>query len=284
MARGAASAQRKQRPKPDPKKRSNKAPSWEEQLFFSRLRRHAKVIYVLLAMVFVFSFVLLGVGSGSNGISDALQSFFGQNSGTSLSSQIKDKQQAVNRQPKNVNLYLDLAGLYQSDNQEANALATLRKARQVAPRNIDVLSRIASIYGGQAGREGDNYRNVLATYSENVTTPPGLQTSSQIGQALTSDPYSQALQTQLNDAYTKVITAYQKVAGVYKQAAQISKGTSNEPNALLQWASAAQSANDVGTAITAYQRFLKVAPDNPNAAAVKQTLTQLQASAVQPQG
>ena len=284
MARGAASAQRKQRPKPDPKKRSNKAPSWEEQLFFSRLRRHAKVIYVLLAMVFVFSFVLLGVGSGSNGISDALQSFFGQNSGTSLSSQIKDKQQAVNRQPKNVNLYLDLAGLYQSDNQEANALATLRKARQVAPRNIDVLSRIASIYGGQAGREGDNYRNVLATYSENVTTPPGLQTSSQIGQALTSDPYSQALQTQLNDAYTKVITAYQKVAGVYKQAAQISKGTSNEPNALLQWASAAQSANDVTTAITAYQQFLKVAPDNANAPAVRQTLAQLQASLGQPQG
>ena len=61
-------------------------------------------------------------------------------------------------------------------------------------------------------------------------------------------------------------TAYQKVAGVYKQAAQVAKGTSNEPNALLQWASAAQSANDVATAITAYQRFLKVAPDNPNAA------------------
>jgi cytochrome c-type biogenesis protein CcmH/NrfG len=283
MARGAASAQRKQRPKPDPK-RSKSAPSWEEQLFSSRLRRHAKVIYVLLALVFVFSFVLLGVGSGSNGISDALQGLFGQNTGTSIGSQINDKQKAVERQPKNVDLYLDLAGLYQSDNQEAKALATLRKARQVAPKNIDVLSRIASIYGAQAGREGDNYRNVLAVYSQNVTTPPGLDTSSQIGQALTSDPYSQALQTKLNDAYTKVITAYQKVAGVYKQAAQAAKGSSDEPNALLQWASAAQSANDLGTAITAYQRFLKVAPDNPNAASVRQTLAQLQASAVQPQG
>lgn len=283
MARGAASAQRKQRPKPDPK-RSKSAPSWEEQLFFSRLRRHAKVIYVLLALVFVFSFVLLGVGSGSNGISDALQGLFGQNTGTSIGSQINDKQKAVERQPKNVDLYLDLAGLYQSDNQEAKALATLRKARQVAPKNIDVLSRIASIYGAQAGREGDNYRNVLAVYSQNVTTPPGLDTSSQIGQALTSDPYSQALQTKLNDAYTKVITAYQKVAGVYKQAAQAAKGSSDEPNALLQWASAAQSANDLGTAITAYQRFLKVAPDNPNAASVRQTLAQLQASPVQPQG
>ncbi|HEV8098272.1 MAG TPA: hypothetical protein VGP56_03935 [Gaiellaceae bacterium] len=277
MARGAASTQRKQRPKPDPK-RSKAAPAWEEQLFFSRLRRHAKIVYVLLALVFVFSFVLLGVGSGSNGISDALQSFFGQNTGSSIGSQIHDKQQAVARSPKNVSLYLDLAGLYQTDNQEAKALATLRQARKVAPNNLDVINRIASVYGAQAGRAGDNYRNVFAVYSQNVTTPPGLDTSSPIGQALTSDPYSQALQTQLNNAYTKVTTAYGKVAGVYKQAAKVAKGTSEEPNALLQWASAAQSANDTTTAITAYQRFLKAAPDNPNAGAVRQTLAQLQAS------
>jgi cytochrome c-type biogenesis protein CcmH/NrfG len=283
MARGAASAQRKQRPKPDPK-RSKSAPAWEDQLFFSRLRRHAKVIYVLLALVFVFSFVLLGVGSGSNGISDALQSFFGQNSGTSIGSQIDDKRQAVARSPKDVSLYLDLAGLYQSDNQEAKALATLRQARQIAPKNLDVINRIASIYGGQAGRAADNYRSVFAVYSQNVTNAPGLDTNSPLGQALTSDPYSQALQTQLNGAYTKVTTAYKKVADVYRQAAQVAKGTSEEPNALLQWASAAQSANDLPTAITAYQRFLDVAPDNANAPAVRQTLAQLQASLGQSQG
>jgi cytochrome c-type biogenesis protein CcmH/NrfG len=283
MARGAASTQRKERPKPDPK-RSKNAPAWEEQLFFSRLRRHAKVMYVLLAVVFLFSFVLLGVGSGSNGISDALQSFFGRNTGTSIGSQIDDKQQAVAKSPNNVALYLDLAGLYQTDNQEAKALATLQKARKVAPKDIDVINRIASIYGGQAGRAADNYRNVFAVYSQNVTTPPGLTTSSDLGRALTSDPYTTGLQTQLNEAYSKVTTAYGKVADVYKQAAQVAKGTSDEPTALLQWASAAQSANDVGTAITAYQRFLTVAPDDPNAPSVKQTLAQLQASLVQPQG
>jgi predicted TPR repeat methyltransferase len=47
---------------------------------------------------------------------------------------------------------------------------------------------------------------------------------------------------------------------------------------LLQWAGAAQSANDVATAVNAYKQFLKVAPDNPNAAQVRQTLAQLQAS------
>ena len=92
-----------------------------------------------------------------------------------------------------------------------------------------------------------------------------------------------SLQTQLNTAYTKVTSAYQKVAAVYKHAAQIAKGTSEEPNALLQWASASQNANDVTGAITAYRQFLKVAPTNPNAATVRQTLAQLIASTGQSQ-
>ena len=58
----------------------------------------------------------------------------------------------------------------------------------------------------------------------------------------------------------------------------------SEPNALLQWASAAQSANDVTTAIVAYKRFLQVAPNNPSAPTVRQTLRQLIASAGQTQG
>lgn len=277
MARGAAQAQRK-RP-PEPPKRKKSAPSWEEQLFFSRLRRHAKVAYVLLALVFAVGFVFLGVGSGSNGISDALQSFFGRSSGSSLGSQIHDKQQAVKRNPNDVGLYLDLAGVYQADQQEGNALETLRRAQKVEPRNVDVLNRIASIYSAQAGREGDAYTSTLATYSQNAVTQPGLDTSTPIGQALTSDPYSQALQTRLSEAYQKVTSAYAKVASVYKRSAQIARGTADEPNALLQWASASQNANDVGSAITAYQRFLKIAPDNPNAAAVRQTLAQLSASA-----
>ena len=282
MARGAASTQRKQRPKPDPK-RSNKAPSWEEQLFFSRLRRHAKLVFVFLALVFAVSFVFLGVGSGSNGITDALQSFFGRSSGSSLGSQISAKQKVVAQNPKDVNAYLDLAGVQQADKQEANALATLQKAHAIAPNNVDVLNRIAALQSAQAAREGDNYNAVLASISANDLTPPGLDTSSPIGQALTSDPYTQALQTRLSNAYAKVTGAYSKVANTYKQAAQVARGTADEPNALLQWASASQNANDLTGAVTAYTRFLKVAPNNPNAATVRQTLAQLTASARQGQ-
>jgi tetratricopeptide (TPR) repeat protein len=283
MARGAAQAQRKRRPEP-PKRKKNAAPSWEEQLFFSRLRRHAKVAYVFLAVVFAAGFVFLGVGSGSNGITDALQSFFGRSTGSSLSSQISDKQKVVDRNPKDVNAYLDLAGVQQADKQEADALATLQKAHAIAPKNVDVLNRIAALQAAQAAREGDNYNAVLVSITQNDITSPGLDTSTSLGQALTSDPYSQALQTQLSQAYTKVTGAYAKVANTYKQSAQVARGTADEPNALLQWASAAQNANDLTGAVTAYKRFLQVAPNNPSAPTVRQTLRQLLASAGQTQG
>lgn len=277
MARGAAQARRKQPPQRPPK-RKKAAPSWEEQLFFSRLRRHAKVMYVLLALVFAGGFVFLGVGSGSTGIGDILQGHLFGGGSSSTSSQIQKAQQTIDRRPNDVTAYLDLAGLYQADNKESQALATLRDAEKVAPKNLDILNRIAGIYSARAAREGDNYRAVLATYSSNAASPPGVDTSTPLGQAITADPYTQGLQQQLNEAYTKVTGAYGQAATAYKQAAQAAKGTSSEPTALLQWASAAQSANDVTTAITAYRRFLKIAPDDPNAATVRQTLAQLQAS------
>src|SRR6266487_6408243 len=100
MARGAAQAQRKrQQPKPKPKK---KAQSWEDQLFFARLRRHAKWMFVLLALVFAIGFVAFGVGSGSTGvggIGDIFNSVFGgSTSGTDArikSDQKKDRKSVV---------------------------------------------------------------------------------------------------------------------------------------------------------------------------------------------
>jgi tetratricopeptide (TPR) repeat protein len=278
MARGAAQAGRK-RAQQDVKPKKKAAPSWEDQLFFSRLRRHAKVIYVLLALVFAGGFVFLGVGSGSTGIGDILQGHLFGNSSSSTSSQISDKQQAIRQHPNDVSLYLDLAGLYQTDNKEAQALAALQNAQKVAPNNLDILNRIAGIYSARAAREGDRYNAILDVYSQNAAAAPGVDTSSQLGQAITSDPYTQGLQQQLNEAYTKVTGAFTKAEAAYKQAAQAAKGTSSEPTALLQWGSAATSANDLAGAIQAYKQFLKIAPDNPSAPTVRQTLAQLQASA-----
>ena len=280
MARGAAQAGK--RPKQEPK-RKKAAPTWEEQLFFSRLRRHAKIVYVLLAIVFGAGFVVLGVGSGSNGITDILQGELFGGGGTSTSSQIEDKEKALERRPNDVELYLDLAGLYEADKQQAKALATLRRAEKISPNNLDVLNRIAGVYSGRAEQARSVAENAQIRYLSNTTAPPFLDTSTALGQAITSDPYSDALRNEASEAYTKMVTEYGKAQTAYKRVATAARGTSQEPNAQLQLAGAAQVAGDTATAVAAYERFLKIAPDNPSAPAVRQTLAQLVASQPQPQ-
>src|SRR5881394_1625033 len=104
MARGAAQARKRpqQQQKPKPKRKQQ---TWEDQLFFSRLRRHTKWMFVLLALVFGVGFVAFGVGSGSTGISDILRgNFFGGNS-SGTSSRIKDDQKKIKTNPRNIEPY-----------------------------------------------------------------------------------------------------------------------------------------------------------------------------------
>lgn len=283
MARGAAQAGRKQRPKEPPKKRKRAAPAYEQTMFFPRLRRQAKWVFVFLALVFAIGFVAFGVGSGSSGISDILRGNFFGGGGTSTSSLVKQKQQAIARNPNDISAYLDLAGLYQQDQDETNALATLSKAEQVAPKNFDVLNRIAGIYSGQAELERQAAQNAQTVYFESTVSPPGLDPSSTLGQAISGDPYSDVLKTRANEAYSKMVSAFTKAETAYKKLVTAAAGTSQEANAQLQLAGAAQISGDTTTAVDAYTRFLKIAPDSPNALAVRQTLEQLKASLPQSQ-
>jgi Tfp pilus assembly protein PilF len=283
MARGAAQAGRKQRPKQDRPKRKRAAPAYEQTMFFPRLRRQAKWVFVFLALVFAVGFVAFGVGSGSSGISDILRGNFFGGGGTSTSSLVKQKQKAIARNPKDVSAYLDLAGLYQQDQDETKALATLSKAEQVAPKNFDVLNRIAGIYSGQAELERQAAQNAQIVYFGSTVSPPGLDPSSTLGQAISSDPYSDVLKTRANEAYSKMVSAFTKTETAYKKLVTAAAGTSQEANAQLQLAGAAQISGDTTTAVDAYTRFLKIAPDSPNALAVRQTLEQLKASLPQSQ-
>lgn len=277
MARGAAQARRRQRAKQEPK-RKHAAPTYEQAMFFPRLRRQAKWVFVFLALVFAVGFVAFGVGSGSTGIGDILRGNFFGGGGSSTSSRIKDAQRAIERHPKDMTAYLDLAGIYQQDQKESKALETLRRAEQIAPNNLDVLNRLAGIYSGQAETARTAAQNAQFAYFDSTVSPPGLDTSSTIGQAISADPYSDTLKNKANESYSAMVSAYAKAENAYKRVVAAAKGTSQEANSQLQLAGAAQIAGDTKTAIAAYERFLKVAPDNPNAQAVRQTLAQLKAS------
>src|SRR5438093_10073341 len=109
MARGAAQTRRKPA-KPAPK-RKRAASTYEQAMFFPRLRRQAKWVFVFLALVFAIGFVAFGVGSGSNGLSDVLNGNFFGGGGSGTSSQIKDNQKRIQRDPKDLEAYLSLSGL-----------------------------------------------------------------------------------------------------------------------------------------------------------------------------
>ena len=81
-----------QRAKPnDPVKRTagrrpaTTPPAIEDTMFFPRLRRHAKWMFVLLALVFALGFVVFGVGAGGTGIGDIFRDQGGTSSGQSVS-------------------------------------------------------------------------------------------------------------------------------------------------------------------------------------------------------
>jgi len=54
--------------------------------------------------------------------------------------------------------------------------------------------------------------------------------------------------------------------------------TPNDPTVQLQLASAAETATDYKTAIAAYKRFLKFAPDDPRAPQVRQRIKLLKSA------
>jgi len=283
MARGAAQTRRKQPAETQPKKKRQE--TWEDQLFFSRLRRHAKIAYVFLALVFAVGFVAFGVGSGSTGISGALQDLFNGSSGggSSVDSRIKSDQKKLAQSPGNAALYTDLATLYQQKNESSAAIRTLEAGAKANPKNLEILGALATAYRQSAEAAKTDAQNAQAALNSTFFTQPGLDTSSTLGSAFTSDPVSQALKTKASSSFQKLSTAYSKAESAYRRAATASRGTSNEASAQLQLASIALEAlnytgqpTEIQTAIAAYKRYLAIDPHGPNAAQAKQTIKQLQ--------
>ena len=69
------------------------APSIEDTMFFPRLRRHAKWMFVFLAVALGGGFVLFGVGAGGTGVGDILRGGGASSGVPSISSSEKKTEQ-----------------------------------------------------------------------------------------------------------------------------------------------------------------------------------------------
>jgi len=266
-----------------------KPPEWQEQLFFQRLRNHAKWAYVGLAVAFVLGFVLLGVGSGSTGAADVLGNMFNFGSGGSGTS-ISKLQKKVDASPKSAKAWRDLATALEQKQRTQDAVNALERYTALRPNDQNALAELASQYGTLATNYATDYSNAQ-TEAQQFSSPAAVfapASTTPFGKAFADptalqDPISSAVQSlassKQSTAYTNFQNAQKSAETVYQK---LSKLSPNDATTKIQLGQAAQAAGDTKVAIAAYQAFLKLAPTDPLAPQVKQALKQLQTSAATP--
>jgi Flp pilus assembly protein TadD len=282
VARGTQHRKRRPTPnagvgaQPKPRSKKPKHESWEDQLFFSRLRVHAKWVFVLLAIVFALSFVLFGVGTGSGGIGDIFGNLF--NRSASSGSSASSLQKKVKENPKDAQAWRELATVLQQKDETEEAIVALTRYTTLKPKDDGALQELGGLY---LRRADDFAQQYVEAQSKAQTVAPGdvfkPSSSSPLAQAL-QDPIdagiSQSTNSITSDAYAKYIDTQRQAVVVYKKLAVLNPKDATNQYRLAQ---VAQAAGDTTEAITAYKTFLVLAPDDSLAPTAKKALKQLTA-------
>jgi tetratricopeptide (TPR) repeat protein len=242
-------------------------------MFFPRLRRHAKWMFLFLALVFALGFVGFGVGAGGIGFGDVIRDAAGGGGQPSVS----EAEQRVLDNPKDAKAFRDLSTAQQAAGNTDGAIEALQNFTQLRPKDTDALRELAALYLQKASTAQE--RAQIYQARSDYFAPGGIRdTLFQLGGSpLTPDPITNALSTsyeqQISAAVSEIQTASAQALEQYRN---IAAAQPKDPSVQLELAQAAQSANDVTTAIAAYRAFLKLAPDDPTAPEVRRLIKQLQ--------
>ena len=257
-------------------------------MFFPRLRRQAKWMFVFLAIVFGLGYVIFNVGGSipGTGLGDVLQGL-GQTSAAGPS--VDESNDKIKEEPNNPQGYRDLATALQRENRNAEAIAPLERYTQMRPTDREALRQLGALHMAQARsyeEQGALARAQLTELTGGDVLNPNSQ--SQFGQAFANPQItaleSQKFNQQLNNAFLGSQQEYKDATRVFNKLVAVTPDNleAEEPLIFLQLGQAAQSAGDLKAAVTAYERYLEVAPDSASAPAVKDALPALRKAANAP--
>jgi len=254
-------------------------------MFFPRLRRQAKWMFVFLAIIFGLGYVIFNVGGSipGTGLGDVLQGL-SQDSGSGPS--VDEAQDKIKDRPNDPVGYQELSTALQREGRNAEAVQPLERYVQLRPADRDALRQLGSLHMAQARtyeEQGALAQAQLTELTGGDLFSPGSQNP--FGQefanpqitSLESAKFNQAL----NQAYLGVQESYKDATRVFQKLVAVTpdEEEADEPLIFLQLGQAAQSAGDLKAAVKAYERYLVVAPDSASAPAVKAQLPQLKAAA-----
>ena len=250
-------------------------------MFFPRLRRQARWMFVLLALVFGGGFIIFGVGSNlPSGLGDVLVDQGGSGEGAVSADEARER---ISENPRNAEAYRDLANALQQDGDTDGAIAALEQYLNLRPRDPEVLQALAGLHLSKASRL--QRRLVTAQARAQELAPPapvgGLTANGQ--PVLEPDPITEAaispiqarvstLSAQLQQATSSALTAYKDLARVEPR----------EPSHQLLLAQTAEAAGEVQTAIAAYRRFIQLSPEDPNVGPIRRQIRALERSLTEP--
>jgi tetratricopeptide (TPR) repeat protein len=278
MAKTKAAQRRRKRPSPDARARTRRElSSVESTMFFPRLRKQAKWMFVLLALCFAVGFVVFNVGSGGGGtgIGDLLlQQNQGGGSDDISAGEARDR---IDKNPNDVEAYRALANALELEGDTDAAISALEQYTGRRPKDVEAKLDLARLYfsrGDKLNRQAQVAQaNAATVLAGTAFAPP---TNTQLGQAVGQDPITQAVQSRvnerLNDVYTRMQTEYRLALSVYADVARLRP---RDATIQFELARAAESSSDTQAAIAAYERFLELAPDDPSAPAIRERIKQL---------
>jgi tetratricopeptide (TPR) repeat protein len=243
-------------------------------MFFTRLRRHAKWMFVFLALVFGLGFVIFGIGSDQGtGIGDILRDSGGA---TSNGLSVSEAREQLQKNPANADAQRDLATALQEEGRSQEAITYLTRYVDQRPKDQDALRELAALHLSRALAKSQEAQaaQIQAGYVTFGSTFGSLELGE--GQTLGPDPIDQALATvasqAVSESYGAAQESFRKAEETYDK---LVLAAPNDPNVQLELAQAAQQSGNYPKAISAYEKFLKLAPDDPSAPIVKQQITQL---------
>jgi tetratricopeptide (TPR) repeat protein len=248
-------------------------------MFFPKLRKRAKWVFLFLAIIFAASFVFFGVGAGGSGIGDFLSDFIHNEPATGTPS-LDDARDEVADNPKNAQAQLDLARAAQAEGEIPEAVSAYEAYLALKPDDSDAMRGLVALYGRQIA-DAQERASIANGQAAEASLPNTLAPSdSEFLQALTENSLTGAVsakaQARANAANAEVQRLAQLQVGVFEDLTLLVK---DDPLVWLQFAGAAEQAQDYDSAVTAYETYLDLQPNSPQADQIEERVKTLKAIA-----
>jgi tetratricopeptide (TPR) repeat protein len=231
-----------------------------------------------MVIVFGAGFAFLGVGSGGLDLGQMIRDTFGRKGSSgvpSVSAALKSTQQ----HPRDPGAWKAYADALEKKGRTDDAIAALENYTRLKPRDVTQLNRLGRLEYSQADAAAAvaqaAYAQQQSVYASSTFGP---SQSSKLGQALGTDPITQALSTKVStsvqDATTKYSTASRKAVATFQKVAKVAPGA----DSYFNLAQAAEHFQNNKVALGAYQSLLKYETEAGTKAQIRAKIAQLKAA------